>query len=55
MCVGKPSSRLAFSTLGCGWGLGSAWTLNSIDFEKEKYNAEKVVVSNAFAPKSKAK
>lgn len=51
----KPSSRFAFTTLGCGWGLGSAWTLNSIDFEKEKFNAEGVVVSSAFAPKTKPK
>ena len=34
--TGKPSSRYAFSALGAGWGLGSAWTLNTIDFEKER-------------------
>jgi len=36
----KPSSRIAFSSLSAGWGLGSAWTLNSIDFEKERNSAE---------------
>ena len=32
----KPSARYAFISLGAGWGLGSAWSLNSIDFAKER-------------------
>lgn len=35
--------------VGAGWGLGSAWTLNSIDFEKERKGA-----MAQFAPKTKA-
>lgn len=34
--VGTPSRRLAFTTLGAGFGAGSAWSLSAIDFENEK-------------------
>ena len=42
MCryIGKPSHRYALTSLGAGWGIGSAWTLNSLDFAKEKRSNE---------------
>ena len=34
--IGTPSRRYAMTALGAGWGMGSAWTLNTIDFAKER-------------------
>ena len=50
--LGKPSHRYALTSLGAGWGIGSAWTLNSLDFAKEKKCNEFAIKQNENAPKA---